>query len=183
MNVFGILLAGILSNNAAFMKLLGTGAAIEKAYSAKRSLLMGLGTTLVMVLSTLITWPLNTYLLAKASYLQTMAAVAVVLAVVQLLYALCCKRCKDCYTDFAQLAISGAVLGMCLDTAALTFGEAIVTAAATGIGYMLTVTLYGKLRSVHEDEEAVPAPFRGLPLSLLTAGMMVLALLALQFKL
>ena len=53
--ILGILLAGILSNNIAFMKLLGTGAVIEKAYSAKKSLLLGLGTTIVMVLCTLIT--------------------------------------------------------------------------------------------------------------------------------
>ena len=32
------------------------------------------------------------------------------------------------------------------------------------------------------DEEAIPAPFRGLPIALLTAGMIVLALMALQFK-
>ena len=80
--ILGIILAGILSNTIAFMKLLGTGAAIEKAYSPKRSLLLGLGTTLVMVLCTLITWPLNNYLLAEVSYLQTMAFVAVLLAVV-----------------------------------------------------------------------------------------------------
>ena len=180
--VLGILLAGILSNNYAFLKLLGTGAVIEKTYSTKKSLVMGLGTTLVMVLCALITWPLNNYLLAEVSYLQTMAFVAVVLAVVQVLYVICKKCCKCCYADFAQLAISGAVLGLCVDTTALEFGTAILTAAAAGIGYMLSVTLYGKLRDAHEDEEAVPAPFRGLPLSLLTAGMIVLALLALQFK-
>ena len=46
---------------------------------------------------------------------------------------------------------------------------------------MLTFTLFSKLRR-QIDEDAVPESFRGLPLSLLTAGMIVLALLALQFK-
>jgi Na+-translocating ferredoxin:NAD+ oxidoreductase RnfA subunit len=44
------------------------------------------------------------------------------------------------------------------------------------------MTLYAKLKDIHVDEEAIPAPFRGLPIALLTAGMIVLALLALQFK-
>ena len=182
MNVLGIILAGILSNNAAFMKLLGTGAAIENAYRPKKSLLLGLGTTLVMVLCTLITWPLNKYLLAKVPYLQTMAFVAVMLVVVQVLYMLCKKWCKGSYADFAQLAISGTVLGLCVENTALALSEAVLTAAATGIGYMLAVTLFGKLRSDAVDEDAVPAAFRGLPISLLTAAMIVLAMMALQFK-
>ena len=180
--ILGILLAGILSNNIAFMKLLGTGAVIEKAYSAKKSLLLGLGTTIVMVLCTLITWPLNTYLLAEVSYLQTMAFVVVLLAVVQVLYVVSKKLCKCCCEDFSKLAVGGAVLGLCAQNTGAEFGTAVLTAAAVGIGYMLSVTLYGKLRTVCIDEDEVPAPFRGLPISLLTAGMIVLALLALQFK-
>lgn len=180
--VLGILLAGILSNNIALLKFLGTGAVIEKAYSAKKSLLMGLGTTLVMVLCTLITWPLNTYLLAEAAYLQTMAFMVVLLVVVQVLYMIGKKLQKCCCADFVQLTVSGAVLGLCVQNTQLDFGNAVLTAVAVGIGYMLSVTLYGKLRTVCVDEEAVPAPFRGLPISLLTAGMIVLALLALQFK-
>ena len=180
--ILGILLAGILSNNIAFMRLLGTGAVIEKAYSTKKSLLLGLGTTIVMVLCTLITWPLNTYVLAEVSYLQTMAFVAVLLAVVQVLYVVSKKLCKCCCEDFSKLAIGGAVLGLCAQNTGAEFGTAVLTAAAVGIGYMLSVTLYGKLRTVCIDEDEVPAPFRGLPISLLTAGMIVLALLALQFK-
>ena len=154
----------------------------EKAYSAKKSLLLGLSTTIVMVLCTLITWPLNTYVLAEVSYLQTMAFVAVLLAVVQVLYVVSKKLCKCCCEDFSKLAIGGAVLGLCAQNTGAEFGTAVLTAAAVGIGYMLSVTLYGKLRTVCIDEDEVPAPFRGLPIALLTAGMIVLALLALQFK-
>lgn len=177
--IFGILLAGILSNNYAFLNMLGTGAVVEKTYSTKKSLLLGLGTTLIMVVCTLICWPLNKFLLAKAAYLQTMAFVVVLLVVMQAAYAATKKCC--CRADLTKLAVSGAVLGLCVNTAALEFGEAALTAAAVGIGFMLSMTLYSKLKDV-VDEDAVPAPFRGLPISLLTAGMIVLALLALQFK-
>lgn len=179
--VLTMILAGILSNNYALLKFLGTGAVIDKAYSAKKSLLLGLATTVVMIVSTLIIWPVNKFLLTDVPYLQVMISVVVVLAVVQILYAIFKKQIKRCPEDFAKIAVSSAVLAICVQTAGETLGTAIATAAATGIGYMLTVTLYGKLRS-GLDEDEVPAAFRGLPISLLTAGMIVLAVLALQFK-
>ena len=180
--ILGIILAGILSENYAFVKLLGTGAVIDRAYSTKKSLLLGFGTTLVMVLCTPIAWLLNTYVLGEFAYLQTMAFVTVLLVVVQVLYMIGKKVCKCGGIDFAKLAVSGAVLGLCIQNNALELDTAVLTAAGTGIGYMLSVTLYGKLRADAVDEEAVPGAFRGLPISLLTAGMIVLALLALQFK-
>ena len=57
--ILGILLAGILSNNYALVHFLGTGAVMENERSSRKSLLLGLGTTVVMILSTLITWPIN----------------------------------------------------------------------------------------------------------------------------
>ena len=180
--VLGILLAGILSNNYALLHFLGTGAVIENERSSRKSLLLGLGTTVVMVISTLITWPLNTYVLAEVPYLQTMAFVIVILVIVELIH-LIARNLLDnyCHSDFVKFAINGAVLGLCIHNTELAFGEAILTAAAVGIGFMLTMTVYAKLHNAI-DEEAVPAPFRGLPIDLLTAGMIVLALLALNFK-
>lgn len=180
--VLGILLAGILSNNYALLHFLGTGAVIENDRSSRKSLLLGLGTTVVMVISTLITWPLNTYVLDKVPYLQTMAFVIVILGIVELIH-LIARNLLDnyCHSDFVKFAINGAVLGLCIHNTEHAFGEAILTAAAVGIGFMLTMTVYAKLHNAI-DEEAVPAPFRGLPIDLLTAGMIVLALLALNFK-
>ena len=181
--IFGILLAGILSNNYALLHFLGTGAVIENERPTKRSLVLGLGTTVVMLISTLITWPLNHYLLESVSYLQTMVFVLVVLAVVELLHLVAHNLLDNyCHSDFVKFAINGAVLGLCIHNTEHDFLEAIITSVAVGIGFMLTMTLYAKLKDDYVDEEAVPASFRGLPIALLTAGMIVLALLALQFK-
>jgi electron transport complex protein RnfA len=181
--ILGIVLAGILSENYALLHFLGTGAVLENERSSKRSLALGLGTTLVMLISTLITWPLNHYLLEKVSYLQTMVFVVVVLMVVEVIH-IVAKKIVDsyCRADFVKFAINGAVLGLCIHNTELEFLEAIITSVAVGIGFMLTMTVYAKLKDMPVDEEAIPAPFRGLPIALLTAGMLVLALLALQFK-
>lgn len=180
--IFGILLAGLLSNNYAVLQFLGTGTVMQNHRPVRQSLVLGLGTTVVMILCTLITWPINTYLLANASYLRIMAFMIVLIAVVELLHFIA-KPLLDtfCHADFVRYGISSAVLALCIENTTLGFGEAVVTALAVGIGFTLTMTLYSRLRAAIWDEEAVPAPFRGLPISLLTMGMIALALLALNF--
>lgn len=180
--IFGILLAGLLSNNYAVLQFLGTGTVMQNHRPVRQSLVLGLGTTVVMLLCTMITWPINTYLLANASYLRIMAFMIVLIAVVELLHFLA-KPLLDtfCHADFVRYGISSAVLALCIQNTTLGFGEAVLTALAVGIGFTLTMTLYSRLRAAIWDEEAVPAPFRGLPISLLTMGMIALALLALNF--
>ena len=181
--ILGILLASIFSENIALIECLGTGAVLENERSSRRSLTLGFGTTIVMLISTLITWPLNTYVLTKVPYLQTMVFVLVVLVVVELLH-LVARRILDnyCKSDFVKFAINGAVLGICIHNTHLGFLEAVVTSVCVGIAFMLTMTVYAKLKDLPVDEEAIPAPFRGLPIALLTAGMMVLAMMALKFN-
>ena len=186
--ILGILLASIFSENIALIECLGTGAVLENERSSRRSLTLGFGTTIVMLISTLITWPLNEYVLKNVPYLQTMVFVLIVLAVVEVLH-LIAKRILDnyCKSDFVKFAINGAVLGICILNTNSEHNEygfigAIVTSICVGLGFMLTMTVYAKLKDVPVDEEAIPAPFRGLPIALLTAGMMVLACLALQFN-
>ena len=182
--ILGIILTSILSENYALIECLGTGAVIENDRSTKRSLALGAGTTIVMLIATLITWPINKFVLgAKFEYLQTMVFVAVVLVIVEAMH-LVARRLLDnyCHSHFVKFAVNGAVLGLCIHNTAHGFLEAIITAAAVGIGFMLTMTLYGKLKDLAVDEDAIPASFRGLPIALLTAGMIALALLALKFN-
>ena len=181
--ILGILLASIFTENIALIECLGTGAVLENERSSRRSLTLGFGTTLVMLIATLITWPLNTYVLTKAPYLQTMVFVFVFLLIDEAMH-MVARRILDnyCKSHFVKFAINGAVLGICIHNTALGFGEALVTAACVGIGFMLTMTVYAKLKDIPVDEDAIPAPFRGLPIALLTAGMMALAMIALTFS-
>ena len=176
--VLTILFAGFLSNNYALLHFLGTGAVIENERSLKKSFIIGLGSTIVMLLTTLITWPINKYLLANVPYLQTMVFVIVVMLVVYVIQLFSKKNLEGyCKVDFVKFAVNGAVLGLCIHNTELAFLEAGLTALAVGLGLMLTMVIF---RSLHNkiDEESVPASFRGLPISLLVAGMIALALLA-----
>ena len=177
--VLTILFAGFLSNNYELLHFLGTASVIENERSIKKSFIIGLGSTIVMVLTTLITWPLNKYLLTDVPYLQTLVFVLVILVVVELVHIFTKNRLEGyCKVDFMKFAINGAVLGLCIhNTHIATLLESVVTSFAVGLGLTLTMIVFS---SLHEkvDEEAVPASFRGLPITLLIAGMMALALLA-----
>ena len=175
--ILGILIAGIITNNFALIEMLGTGAVIENERSNRKSLIIGAGTTLVMVIAAAITWPINHYLLASVEYLQPLVFVVVILLVVELVHLVAKNLESYCRVDFLKFAINGAVLGLCIHNAHLDFLTALVTAFAVGLGLTLTMVVFSSLdRKI--DEEAVPASFRGLPIKLLVAGMMALALLA-----
>ncbi len=191
--VLSIILCSILSENIALLEFLGTGAVLENERPPRRSIPLGLGTTVVMLLTTAITWPLNHYVLEKTykigsltfdlSFLQIMTFVLVVLLVVELLHLLASRLLdRYCRADFVKFAINGAVLGLCIHNTHRTYLEALVTALGMGLGFMLAMTVFAKLKDQSVDEDAIPAPFRGLPIALLTAGMMVLVLLALKFE-
>ena len=176
--IFGILLAGLLSNNYALLHFLGTGAVIENERSGKHSLVIGFGTTIVMVVSTVITWPLQAYLLQNVPYLRTLVFVIVVLLVVEAIHLLVGTGLEGLYeVDFTKFAINGAVLGLCIHNTELPYGEAILTAAAVGIGFTLTMAMFPSIRQKVE-ESSVPKAFRGLPVTLLCAGMVALTLLS-----
>lgn len=180
--ILGILLAGIFSNNYALVHFLGTGAVIENERSNKKSLLLGAGVTAVMVLSTLICWPIDQYLLKDYTYFRTMAFVIIILLVVEVLHLILKNNLEVfCEVDFIKFAINGAVLGLCIHNTEFGLLEAVITAAAVGIGFTIVMTVFGALRQ-RIDEEAVPASFRGLPISLLCAGMIALALLCFTFN-
>lgn len=182
--ILGILLAGLLSDNYALLHFLGTGAVMENERSTKQSVVLGLGTTLVMLITNAICWPINTYLLEKVPYLQTMVFVLVILIVVEILHIIA-KNLLDnyCHADFVKFAINGAVLGLCIHNVEHHLGylETLVTSLGVGLGLMVTMCVFAKLKDEPVDEEAIPASFRGLPIALLTAGMIALALLALNF--
>ncbi len=182
--IFGILLAGLLSDNYALLHFLGTGAVMENERSTKQSIVLGLGTTLVMLITNAICWPLNTYLLEKVPYLQTMVFVLVILIVVEVLHIIA-KKLLDgyCHADFVKFAINGAILGLCIHNVEhhLSYVETLITSLGVGLGLMVTMCVFAKLKDEPVDEEAIPASFRGLPIALLTAGMIALALLALNF--
>jgi electron transport complex protein RnfA len=76
-----------------------------------------------------------------------------------------------------QAAANCAVLGVALLSAGSGLARSLAIGAAAGAGYLLAAVVFASLRE-RLDREQAPLAMRGLPLSLLTAGLMSLAFLA-----
>ena len=172
-----VLLAGILANNYAIQNFLGIDTVLGNYTTANKSCKLGLLVTAVMVISTVICWPLSSVLKSMA-YLQTLVFVVVVLIVTEIVQIAAQSLIKKTMGEgFVMLAVNGAVLGLMIQNAELTFGEAVISSLGVGLGFMAAMTVFASLRERVEDE-FVPAAFRGLPVSLLIAAMMSLVLFA-----
>ena len=170
------ILAGVLANNYAMTKFLGVDTVMGKCSCACKSLWLGLGVTVVMVLSTLIT-----NLVTVPAALELFFFVLVVLAVSAVVEAVCKVITKKSLGNgFAILGLNAAVLGGCILNAGAKLGESLIAALAAGLGLMVAMLLYGCIRDRVEDQYA-PKAMQGLPLSLLTAGFICLALGCLSF--
>ena len=172
-----VLLAGILANNYAIQNFLGIDTILGNYTTANKSCKLGLLVTAVMVISTVICWPLSSVLKSMA-YLPTLVFVVVVLIVTEIVQIAAQSMIKKSMGEgFVMLAVNGAVLGLMIQNAELTFGEAVISSLGVGLGFMAAMTVFASLRERVEDE-FVPAAFRGLPVSLLIAAMMSLVLFA-----
>ena len=169
-----VLVAGILANNYAIQNFLGIDTILGNGSSVKKSVRLGGFAALVMVVSAVINWPLQTYVLKNMEYLQTLVFVTVILIITGLLQKAMQKSLDK--GSFA-VAINGAVLGLCIQNAEVGFGEAVFTAIGAGLGFVAAMAVFASLRERVEDD-FVPASFRGLPVSLLIAAMMSLVLFA-----
>ena len=177
---FAILLNGILLNNCALQGYLGISTVMGHADNTKKSAMMGAAVTAVMVLTAIVAWPVQTMILAPKGleYLQTMVFVAIILAA-SALFGAVVKTEKAMGLWFPLVALNSAVLGVTVNNAAAgyNFVETVVSALACGLGFLLAMVVYSGVCTRIENQY-VPRAFRGLPVQLMAAGIVALALYA-----
>lgn len=179
-SLWTILVGGVLLNNYALQGYLGVSTLLGASKETVKAAVMGAAVTVAMVLTTLVAWPVQNAVLAPMGleYLQTLVfAVAALIAACVTGTILEKGAKKPLGAAFPLLAVNSAVLGAALQTAALTFVEALVTALAAGLGFLLALVVFAGVRS-RIEENNVPKAFRGLPIYLMTAAILSLALFA-----
>lgn len=176
-----IILGGVLANNYALTQLLGVTPFLGFSKKGEKTLVMGLCVTVVMVLSTLILWPVQTFLSANSlAHLQVMVSLLVIACVVWLADLLAAKLLNKPLKAYAPIVlVNSAVLGLALNNAAsgVSFVEALASALGVGLGFLAAMLALSGVRE-KINEHYVPAPFRGLPIALLAASIISMALMA-----
>lgn len=172
--LFGVVAAGILANNYALQNNLGTTNLLGFAGKKGGQLCVGLGVTVVTVIAAAVCAALGGLL---PGYLHTLVFTAVVLAVCGVCQLAASRICKKSGFCLPLVALNSAVLGVCLNNAAsgLTVLESVLTALGVGLGFLVGLLVFAGICERLDDRQ-VPAALRGLPIRLVAAGILSLAL-------
>ena len=190
---FLIIISAIFVNNIVLAQFLGICPFLGVSNKLSTATGMSGAVCFVITLATVVTYLVNQYLLVpfKLEFLQTIAFILVIAALVQLVEIVLKKISPSLYQALGiflpLITTNCAVLGVAITVVSKEFtfggtahmlglGEAVVYAFATSLGYGLAMILFAGIRE-HLALNNVPKSFRGLPIALITVSIMAMAFL------
>lgn len=184
MRLFSIFISAFLVNNFVLAKFLGICSFLGVSKKTETAKGMGLAVIFVMFLASFMTFIVYKILLFfNITYMSTLAFVLVIAALVQFVEMVIKKTQPGLYKALGiflpLITTNCAVLGMAVINIGenYTLIESLVNALGASFGYMLAIVLLSGLRERMEENDNMPLAFRGLPISLVTAGLMAIAFL------
>lgn len=180
--LFAIVIGAIFVNNVVLSQFLGICPFLGVSSKVETSLGMGMAVTFVMALSTVVTWCLQTYVLNPfgIGYMQTIAFILVIAALVQMVEIVLKKVSPALYQALGiflpLITTNCAVLGVAIITIQKDFDllTGVIYSVSTALGFALALVLFAGIRERLEVED-VPQPLRGVPIALITAGLLAMA--------
>lgn len=177
-----IIISAIFVNNIVLSQFLGICPFLGVSNKISTSIGMGSAVLFVMTLATIVTWLVQTYVLEPLGipFLQTIAFILVIAALVQMVEIILKKVSPALYSALGVflplITTNCAVLGVAILTIQKDFSlmEGVVYAIANALGFSLALVTFASIRE-HLDLMEVPAGMRGVPIALLTAGILALA--------
>ncbi|MBO5682742.1 MAG: electron transport complex protein RnfA [Clostridia bacterium] len=177
-----ILLSSVLVNNYVLSRFLGICPFLGVSKKLDQAVGMGASVTAVMLLATLATWPIQTFVLDRfgLGYMQTIVFILIIAALVQMLEIILKKFSPSLHAGLGVylplITTNCAVLGVAINniTDGYTFIESLVSSLGCGLGFLLAMVLFSGIRA-RIDDSAVPKPFRGIAITLIAASFISLA--------
>ena len=177
-----ILMGSVLVNNYVLSRFLGICPFLGVSKKLDQATGMGVSVIFVMIMATLATWPIQTFILDPLGlgYLQTIVFILVIAALVQFIEIALKKFMPALHKSLGVylplITTNCAVLGVTITNIndGYNFLESIVAALGCGLGFLLAMVLFAGVRS-RLDESDVPQHFKGLPITLISASIVALA--------
>ena len=177
-----IFVSAIFVNNIILSQFLGICPFLGVSRRIDTSLGMGAAVAFVMTLATIVTWLIQHYVLnlLGLQYLQTLAFILVIAALVQLVEIDLKSVSPALYQALGiflpLITTNCAVLGVALLVIQKDFTllESVVYAISTAIGFALALVVFAGLREQLELAD-VPKGMSGMSIVLITAGLLSLA--------
>ena len=186
-----IIISAIFVNNILLSQFLGICPFLGVSNKLSTAVGMSGAVCFVMTLATLVTYLLQNYVLDPLGigFMQTISFILVIAALVQMVEIVLKKVSPSLYQALGiflpLITTNCAVLGVALivvtkeftfggDAHMLNLGESVVYAFATSLGFGLAMTLFAGLREQLALND-VPKAFKGVPIALVTAGILAMA--------
>ena len=159
-----IVLAAVLTNNFITVKTYGICPFLGVSKKTSSAAGMGIAVTLVMIIATLVTYPIYTYVMVplKIEFLEIIFFIFIIASLVQMLEKIIQKLSPSLYgamgiylplitTNCAVLGVTELVIGdmsSILGTASMNIGWAVLYALFAGLGFTLVMIIMSGMRSL-----------------------------------
>jgi len=181
-NLFLIFVGAALINNFVLVRFLGLCPFMGVSGKLQSALGMGLATTFVLTLSAILSYLIHAYLLQPLGleYLRTLSFILVIAVTVQVTEMVLHKSSPVLYQVLGiylpLITTNCAVLGVALLNVQEQHNllESAVFGLGASAGFTLVLILFSAIRERLEMAD-IPPSFKGVPIALITAGIMSLA--------
>ena len=182
LNLILIIIVAIFVNNVVLAQFLGICPFLGVSKKVDTASGMGMAVTAVLVVATIVTYLIQVYVLNAfgLEYLQTIAFILVIAALVQMIDIILKKTMPALYQALGVflplITTNCCILGVAILVIQKDYDllEGVVYALSTGLGFLLAMVLFAGLRE-QLDLADVPKAFRGVPIALVTAGLLAMA--------
>ena len=186
-----IIISAVFVNNILLSQFLGVCPFLGVSNKVSTAAGMAGAVTFVIAVATLVTYLLQYYVLVPLGieFMQTVAFILVIAALVQMVEIILKKVSPSLHQALGiflpLITTNCAVLGVAIivvskefafgsDPHMLNLAESVVYGIATALGFGLAMILFAGLREQLELAN-VPKPFKGMPIALITAGILALS--------
>jgi len=177
-----VMVGAIFVNNVVFARFLGICPYLGVSKKVDTAAGMGLAVTFVMTLATAITFALSHLILVpfNIEYMQTVMFILVIASLVQIVELVLKKVSPPLYSALGiylpLITTNCAILGVAILAIQnkYSFFTAIMFAFCSALGFCLAIIIFAGLREKLEEAD-VPAPFKNVPIGLMTAAILALA--------
>lgn len=183
MNYILLFLSIVLVNNVITSQFLGICPFLGVSKKVDTAVGMGVAVTFVLALASVITFFIQKLLnITSTGYLQTIAFILVIAAIVQFVEMVIKKMSPALYQALGVylplITTNCAVLGIALVNVQNGYNivETLINGTGAGVGFTLAIVLFAGIRERLELAD-IPESFQGFPITLISAALMSIAFL------
>ncbi len=178
-----IFITAIFVNNIVLSQFLGICPFLGVSKKVSTASGMGAAVTFVLVLATIVTYLIQHYVLDPndLGYLQTIAFILVIAALVQMVEIILKKVSPSLYQALGVflplITTNCCILGVAILVIQKDYNllQGIVYSFSTALGFALAMIVFAGLREQLQRFSRVPKVFDGMPIALVTAGLLAMA--------